>query len=466
MNYVQLTTEQRQEMLAAIGVGGVKDLYASLPPEYRLGSDLKLEGLPKGLSELELRHALNERAGGNNPAAEGTGAGGGNLCFLGGGAYDHFIPQAVNYLAHQSAFVTAYTPYQAEASQGALQAFFEFQTQVTRLTGLEVSNASLYEGATAVVEGVLMAVNSTGKRKVLVAGSLHPDYLAVLRTYLGDLPVELEVIPAEGGRIAAKEVEKRVASFRGDVAAVVVQSPNVLGLIEDWEAIFAAAKKPVEGHTALAVAVFNPIACGLLKRPGDCGADIAAGDGQPLGIPLSFGGPYLGLFAAKAALMRKMPGRLIGQTVDKSGRRGFCLTLQTREQHIRGAKATSNICTNQGLLAMRATVYLSAMGPAGLREVAEQCYHKAHYAAEKIADVPGYKLAYSGAFFHEFVVDTPVPAQSIIDLGRARGILPGLDAAKLGIGHERQLLVAVTEKRTAGEIDALVELLTDATKKK
>ncbi|MCC7204666.1 MAG: aminomethyl-transferring glycine dehydrogenase subunit GcvPA [Phycisphaeraceae bacterium] len=458
MNYVQLTAQQRKAMLAAIGVGKVEELYASLPEQYRLKQDLPLAGLPKGLSELELRRELDIRASTNKPAGGGT-------CFLGGGVYDHFIPQSVNYLAHQGAFVTAYTPYQAEASQGSLQAFFEFQSQVARLTGLEVSNASLYEGATAVAEGVLMAVNSSGRRKVLVASTLHPDYRAVLKTYLGDLPVEYHEIPAENGRITPGKVESLVESFRGDVAAVVIQSPNVLGLIEDWKSLFAAAKKPVEGHTAMAVAVFNPISLGLLELPGDCGADIAAGEGQPLGIPMSFGGPYLGLFAAKASLMRKMPGRLVGQTTDQAGRRGFCLTLQTREQHIRGAKATSNICTNQGLLAMRATIYLSTLGPAGLREVAEHCYHKAHHAANKIAALKGYKLAYDGPFFHEFVVDAPVPARKIIDLGRQRGIYPGLDAKQLGIGRDHQLLIAVTEKRTSADIDALTQLLADAAAK-
>ncbi len=443
MDYVQITEHDRREMLARIGAPSVDALYGSLASEHRLNG---LLNLPAARSELELQRELDARGAANRPAAA-------TASFLGGGAYDHFIPSVVNALAAKGEFVTAYTPYQAEASQGSLQAFFEFQTQVCRLTGLDVSNASLYEGATAVAEGVMLALNHTGKRRVLVASTLHPQYRAVLKTYLSDLPVTLVELPAVDGRITVDTVRQHGDK---DTAAVVVQSPNVYGQIEDWTALFAATH---ELDKTLAVAVFNPTACGLLKSPGACGADVAAGEGQPLGIPLQFGGPYLGLFAARAALMRRMPGRLIGQTVDKQGQRGFCLTLQTREQHIRGAKATSNICTNQGLLAVRATVYLSALGPAGLREVAQHCWHKAHYAAAQIAALPGYQLAHSGAFFHEFVVDCPAPARKIIDAGKAKGLLAGLSCAELGIGSPQQLLIAVTEKRTRAEIDALVGLL-------
>ncbi len=460
MDYVELTAEQRREMLAAIGVQQEEELYANLPEAYRLTGPLELSGLPAGRSELELQRELGRLAGLNRPAAEAAGG-----CFLGGGAYDHFIPSVVDSLAGKGEFVTAYTPYQAEASQGSLQAFFEFQTQVCRLTGLDVANASLYEGATAVAEAVLMSLNSTSRRRVIVAGTLHPHYLAVVRTYLSDLPAELVVVAADpkSGTVSVDRLRAVLRESRGTAACVVVQSPNVYGLIEDWPGIFAAAHdaKTPDGEPAgtLGVAVFNPIACGLLKSPGDCGADIAAGEGQPLGVPLQYGGPWLGLFAARQALVRRMPGRLVGQTTDSDGRRGFCLTLQTREQHIRGAKATSNMCTNQGLLAMRATIYMSAMGPQGLRGVAEQCYHKAHAAAAQAAALPGYSLAYAGAFFHEFVLNCPVPARRIIDAGRERGVLPGLDCAALGIGQANQLLVAVTEKRTAEQIAGLVELL-------
>lgn len=460
MDYVQITAEQRRQMLDTIGVERVEDLYTSLPEQYRLKEPIALTGLPAGRSELELQRELAALASANRPAAA-------TACFLGGGAYDHFIPSVVDALASKGEFVTAYTPYQAEASQGSLQAFFEFQTQVCRLTGLDVSNASLYEGASAIAEAVLMALNSTGRRRVLLASTLHPHYKAVVNTYMTDLPVQVIELPADAsGTISRATVEKSLAEGRGDTACVVVQSPNVYGQIEDWSSLFEATHASVtpDGTNAgtLAVAVFNPIACGLLKRPGDCGADIAAGEGQPLGVPMQFGGPWLGLFAARQSLLRRMPGRLIGQTVDAEGNRGFCLTLQTREQHIRGAKATSNVCTNQGLLAVRATIYLSTMGPHGLRDAATQCFHKAHYAAKAIAAVPGYSLAHKGEFFHEFVVNCPVPARKLIDLGRARGILPGLDCSKLGIGGGNQLLVAVTEKRTRAEIDALVALCKEA----
>jgi len=459
MDYIQLTPQDREAMLRTIGVNKVEDLYYSLPEEYRLKEALKLSGLPTPKSELELQRELAEMAASNRPAAAGA-------CFLGGGAYDHFIPTAVDALAHNGTFTTAYTPYQAEASQGSLQAFFEFQTQVCRISGLDVANASLYEGATASAEAVMMALNATGKRRVLVADSVHPHYKAVISTYLSDLPAQYISIPLKDGVVDGQALSKLLEEGRGDTACVVIQSPNVFGLIEDWTAHFNTThqSQTPDGQPgeALAVAIYNPTATGLLKRPGDCGADIAAADGQPLGIPLQFGGPYLGLFSARQSLLRRMPGRLVGQTVDVNGKRGYCLTLQTREQHIRGAKATSNVCTNQGLLALRATIYMSAMGPQGLREVATQCFHKAHYAAQQIAALPGYSLAYSGEFFHEFVVNTPVPAQKIIDAGRARNIQPGLSCRKLGIGSENQLLIAVTEKRTRKQIDALVSLLKES----
>ena len=456
MDYVQIPSRDREKMLRTIGVTSADELYANLPRQAYLTRPIALEGLDEaGTSELDLQRRLSALAGQNRPAS-----GPQRVCFLGGGAYDHFIPTVVDHLAGQGAFVTAYTPYQAEASQGSLQAFFEFQTQVCRLTGMDVANASLYEGATATAEAVLMALNVTGKRRVLLAGSVHPDYRRVIATYLADLPAQLVEIPVceESGRVEPGSVDAAIRDSGDDTACLVVQSPNVYGVIEDWAKLFEVAH---EQPRTLAVAVFNPIACGLLKRPGDCGADIAAGEGQSLGTPLQYGGPYLGLFAAKKPLTRKMPGRLVGQTVDVAGRRAFCLTLQTREQHIRGAKATSNVCTNQGLLALRAAIYMSAVGPRGLREAATQCYHKAHHAAQRIADLEGYALRYEGEFFNEFVVSCPVEARRIIDAGRERDILPGLACDELGIGQADQLLIAVTEKRTAEEIDALVGLLRD-----
>jgi glycine dehydrogenase subunit 1 len=368
------------------------------------------------------------------------------------------VPAFIDQLISRGEFLTAYTPYQAEASQGSLQAFFEFQTQVARLTGLDIANASLYEGATSLAEAVHLALNTSGKRRVLLAETLHPDYRRVVQTYLSDLPVECVDIKmnAATGTLDASALE---TALDDDTACVVVQSPNFFGQIEDWQGLFATAH---EKKNTLAIAVFNPIACALLKSPGACGADVAAGEGQPLGIPLQFGGPYLGLFAAKQKFTRKMPGRLIGETTDADGRRAFCLTLQTREQHIRGERATSNVCTNQGLLALRATMYMSAMGKTGLRETAEQCYHKAHYLAAQIDQLPGYELKYRGPFFHEFVVRCPKPAEEIVEAGKPLGVLAGIPLASPQTGHvgeENDLLVAVTEKRTRDEMDSLVELL-------
>ena len=433
-------------MLEAIGAAHIDELFGAIPESIRFSDTLDL---PPARSELQLQRDLSEMAAHNHGPHD-------MACFMGGGAYDHFYPVLVDQLVSRGEFLTAYTPYQAEASQGCLQAFFEFQTQVARLCGLDLANASLYEGATAVAEAVLMALNATGRKRVLAASTMHPDYLGVLRTYLSDMPAELIELPSEGGRVPAGTVREHAD---GDTAAVVVQSPNFWGLIEDWDGCFAAAH---EHEGTCGVAVINPIACALLRKPGECGADIAAGEGQPLGVPLSLGGPYIGLLAAKQRFMRKMPGRLIGRTVDAEGRPAYCLTLQTREQHIRGARATSNICTNQGLLALRATMFMTTMGKAGLREMAEQCYHKAHALAARIAALPGYTLKFDGPFFHEFCVTCPKPVTEVIQAAKRRGFLAGIapHGRRLGrVGGPNDLLMAVTEKRTRAEMDALVEVL-------
>jgi glycine dehydrogenase subunit 1 len=446
MDYTQITQPEQAEMLAIIGAASLDELFDAIPSSMRFRGELDL---PPARSELELQRELNEMATHNHGPHD-------MVCFMGGGAYDHFCPALVDQLILRGEFLTAYTPYQAEASQGSLQAFFEFQTQVARLCALDIANASLYEGATAVAEAVLMALNATGRRRVLVAATLHPEYRSVLETYLSDLAVTLVELPAEAGRIRAATVR---AKLDGDTAAVVVQSPNFWGLIEDWDGCFEAAH---EVDDTAAIAVFNPIACALIRKPGECGADIAAGEGQPLGVPLSLGGPYLGLFAARKKYLRKMPGRLIGRTTDADGRPAYCLTIQTREQHIRGARATSNICTNQGLLALRATMYMTTMGTAGLRETAEQCYHKAHYLADRITSLDGYELKYDGPFFNEFCVRCPRPVTEVVEAAKRRRILAGVapHGRRLGrIGEANDLLVAVTEKRTRAEMDALVEVL-------
>jgi glycine dehydrogenase subunit 1 len=448
MDYTQITADEQAQMLAAIGAGDLDELFGAVPKSIRFRETLDL---PPARSELELQRDLEEMAAHNHGPHD-------MVCFMGGGAYDHFCPVLVDALASRGEFLTAYTPYQAEASQGALQAFFEFQTQVARLCGLDIANASLYEGATAVAEAVLMALNTTGKRRVLAASTLHPEYLAVLRTYLADLPVELIELPADNGRITPGRIGEHVDN---DTAAVVVQSPNVWGQIEDWSGCFGAAH---EAEGTCTVAVFNPIACALLKKPGECGADIAAGEGQPLGVPLSLGGPYIGLFAATKRFIRKMPGRLVGRTVDADRRPAYCLTLQTREQHIRGAKATSNICTNQGLLALRATMFITALGKIGLREMAEQCYHKAHDLARRITSIDGYGLKFDGPFFNEFCVTCPRDVTEVVQAAKRRGILAGVapSGRRFGrIGEPNDLLVAVTEKRTKAEMDALVGVLAE-----
>ncbi|MCA9309809.1 MAG: aminomethyl-transferring glycine dehydrogenase subunit GcvPA [Phycisphaerales bacterium] len=459
MDYTSITPQQRQEMLEVIGISSVEDLFAVIPDACRLDRPLDLE---PARSELELQRELTRLSEANIGPHN-------RACFMGGGSYDHFIPAFIDQVISRGEYLTAYTPYQGEASQGSLQAFFEFQTQVARLTGLDIANASLYEGASATAEAILLALNATGKRRVLVASTLHPDYLQVVRTVCEGLPCDVVMLPATGGRVDAATVAEMADD---DTAAAVIPSPNIYGLIEDWKGCFAALKgASTVGNPPCAIAVFHPIACGLLAKPGECGADIAAGEGQPLGVPMSLGGPYLGLLSARSTLMRKMPGRLVGQTSDTEGRRAFCLSLQTREQHIKRSKATSNVCTNQGLLALRATMYMSAMGPNGLREVAEQCWHKAHHLASRISALPGFSLPFKGPFFNEFVIRCPRPARDYIRAGKPVGLLAGiaLDSPRLArLGDERDLLIAVTEKRSRRELDMFVDFLsvmpTEATK--
>lgn len=450
MEYTSITPQQRQEMLDVIGVSSVEELFAVIPDACRLDRPLDLE---PARSELDLQRELTRLAEANIGPHN-------RACFMGGGAYDHFIPAFIDQIISRGEYLTAYTPYQGEASQGSLQAFFEFQTQIARLTGLDIANASLYEGASATAEAILLALNATGKRRVLVASTLHPHYLQVVQTVCDGLPCDVIVLDATEGRIHRDTV---AAAADSDTAALVIPSPNVFGLIEDWKGCFDAVRDAsASGKAPQTIAVFNPIACGLLAKPGECGADIAAGEGQPLGVPMSLGGPYLGLLSARSHLTRKMPGRLVGQTTDAEGRRAFCLSLQTREQHIRRNKATSNVCTNQGLLALRATMFMSATGPQGLREIAEQCWHKAHHLADRIAAIPGFSLKYDGHFFNEFVVRCPRPARDYIRAAKPVGLLAGiaLDSDRMHhIGDEQDLLVAVTEKRSRQDLDMFVDFL-------
>ena len=442
MRYTQITDEQREQMLGAIGVKSIDDLFSTIPSGLRFKGDLSI---PRGISELELLRDAESLAGRNNDAAR-------LVCFLGGGAYDHFIPTVVDAMAAQSEFLTAYTPYQAEASQGILQLFYEFQTMVCLLTGMEVANASLYEVASAAAEAVLMALSITGRRRVLVSESLHPDTRRVLATYLAQQDAEIETIVSTGGAID----EAALASALNDsTAAVVLQSPNFYGCLERMDRIIPA----IHAAGALAIVSTDPIACGMLKPPGAFDADIVVAEGQALGIPLQYGAPYLGLIATREKFLRKLPGRVVGQTRDLDGRRGFCLALQTREQHIKRERATSNICTNQGLFAVRASVYMAALGRQGIGKVANQCFDKAHYAAERIGRLKGYKIAFAAPFFKEFTVRTTRNVERVLAKCRERGILGGVPLGRFDGRMSDCFLIAVTEKRTKQEIDDLVAAL-------
>jgi glycine dehydrogenase subunit 1 len=443
VSYVINTPADRQAMLDQIGVKTVADLFKSIPPAVRLERPLDV---PEPLSEIDLTRQAQELAGRNRSADD-------TVCFLGGGAYDHFIPAVVDAVAGRSEFYTAYTPYQAEASQGSLQAFFEFQTLICQLTGLDVANASLYEGGSSVAEAVLMAMGVTGRMgKVVIAGSVHPEYSRSLATYLANLEPRIETLPAPNGFLDPDDLRKAVDD---QTCAVVVQHPNFFGCLEEVEALAAIA----HDRGVLFVVSFDPISLGVLKRPGQYGADIAVAEGQCLGNPLVYGGPYLGLLACREKFVRKMPGRLVGQTVDRNGKRCWVLTLQTREQHIRREKATSNICTNQGLFALRAAVYLAALGPQGLKETAELCTRKAHYAAQQLTRLPGVSLRFNRPFFKEFTLQVPGAIPDLLSRLLEVGYHAGLHQGRWSEELDNCLSVAVTEKRSRGEIDGLTSAL-------
>lgn len=444
MAYLFNTSEDQCEMLKAIGAASIEELFRGVPPECRLARPLDI---PAPMSESELTRHLTNLASRN----QGTGE---LVCFLGGGAYDHFIPAVVDGLASRGEFFTSYTPYQPEVSQGNLQVMFEYETMICELTGMDVSNASLYDGASACVEAVLLSLSlSTSRRKVFVCESLHPEYRQSLSTYLSFLDAELVTLPAKAGRWDARALQDMLDE---SVACVVVSQPNFFGVVEDLAPIAQAARQA----GAVVVAVADMISLGLLESPGSWGADVVVAEGQPLGVPLQFGGPYLGIMACREALVRRMPGRIAGQTTDRSGSRCWVLTLQTREQHIRRDKATSNICTNQGLLALRATIYLSLLGPAGLRETAEQCAWKTEYLRDALAGNDRWEVLFSGGSWREVVLrDRANEVEMVVDNARQHGMLAGLPLGQWYPELSNCLLVAVTEKRTREEIDALVDVL-------
>ena len=439
MTFAPHTDHDVREMLGAIGLGSVDELFAQIPPSVRLDRELDL---PDGVSEMEILADLGRLAGRNRHADD-------LVCFAGAGAYDHFVPSVVWALAGRSEFYTSYTPYQPELSQGVLQALFEYQSMICELTGLEVSNASLYDGATALAEAVNLA-RSGGRTRVLVSSAVDGRYVETLRTYGRGAGYQPELFPAEGGRGGEPDVTD-------DVACLIVQHPNAYGLLEPVRDLFGRAR----AAGTRTIQVFDPLSLGVLAPPGELGADIAVAEGQPLGNHLSYGGPYLGIIATRLDDVRRLPGRIVGETVDVDGRTGYVLTLQAREQHIRREKATSNICTNQTLMAVAATVYLAWLGPEGLQELGRRCAAKAAYAAERLTELPGVELQFPDApFFKEFPLQLPLPASEVLDALVERGYLGGV---ALPEDEGRGLLVAVTERRTREEIDgfalALKEVL-------
>jgi len=444
MRYIPHTEHDVTEMLARIGVGSIEELFVEVPQSVRLQRPLDL---PAPLAETELLRELRGLARQN--ATVNT-----HRSFLGGGAYNHFSPAVVDQLISRSEFYTAYTPYQPEISQGTLQAVFEFQTLICQLTGMDAANASMYDGASACAEAVLMAVRLTKRRKVLLSRALNPRYRATVATYCRYLDLQIEEIAiAADGRTDGADL---VARLDGDAAVVVLGYPNYFGAIED---LAAAAESAHAAGALLVAACAEPIALGLLKAPGDLGADIVVGEGQGFGLPLSFGGPYVGFFAANQKGLRAMPGRLIGETVDLDGKRGFVLTLATREQHIRREKATSNICSNQGLCALMATVFLALLGKQGMRELAGQNVAKAAYARDQIAALDGFSIVFAGPNFNEFVVRCAAGVAPVLARLEQQEILGGIP---LGPDYPELadcLLVCVTEQNSRSDIDALVAAL-------
>ncbi|MDQ3321106.1 MAG: aminomethyl-transferring glycine dehydrogenase subunit GcvPA [Acidobacteriota bacterium] len=449
MRYIPNSPEERDEMLEIVGLKSADELFRSIPKDVQLNRALNVT---EPLAEIEVIDSM-ERLAAKNTAARKT-------SFLGAGAYAHYSPTVVDHLIQRSEFFTSYTPYQPEVTQGTLQYIFEFQTLVCQLTGMDVANASMYDGSTSMAEAFLMAQRVTRRDKVVIAETVHPEYLEVSKTYTqhGDLQIETVHFDKETGRVLADDLNK----LDDKTAALVVQSPNFFGCVEDLQML---ADKAHEVGALFIVVVTEAISFGLLKSPGACGADIVVAEGQSFGVPLSYGGPYVGLFACKDKYVRQMPGRLAGIAYDKNGNRGFVLTLATREQHIRRDKATSNICTNQGLIALAATVYMETMGKKGLQEVAMQNAQKTAYAAKKISEIEGFSLPFSAPKFNEFVVRAPQDAGELLEKLRAeKGIIGGLVLSRYYSENPNDFLVCVTELNTKAQIDDLAEGLREVIK--
>lgn len=438
-SYLPHTDLDRRAMLEAIGVDAVDSLFKDIPTKVRLNKSLNL---PTALPEQELVKEMRKMAKMNANLQE-------HICFLGAGAYDHYIPSVVNHVIRRSEFYTAYTQYQPEISQGYLQALWEYQSMICEITGMEVANASMYDGGTAVTEAAMMACAASGRTEIIMADTIHPHYQEIFKTYALDRNYTFKNVGFTNGVMNLTRLEEVVTKA---TAAVIVQSPNFFGSIEDVKKIAQVA----HAQGAYLIAVVDPISLGVLASPGSLGADLVVGEGQSMGVPVSFGGPYLGFFAATEKLMRKMPGRIIGQTTDQDGKRGFVLTLQAREQHIRREKATSNICSNEALCALSAAVYLAAVGKDGYRQIATQCLQKAQYAYEQLTKLQGCEKVFASPFFKEFVIRLNKPVVQVNELLLKEGIIGGLDLSKYYPDMKNCMLLCVTEKRSKEDIDRLV----------
>jgi glycine dehydrogenase subunit 1 len=444
--YLANTPAEQRAMLDTIGAPSIEALLARVPAKARLPRALDL---PAAAAELELIREMRALAAANADVN-------GYACYLGGGSYDHFVPGVINHMILRGEFFTAYTPYQPEASQGTLRTIYEYQTMMAELTGMDVANASIYDGASSLAEAALMAASVTGRSEVVLAAGVNPLYRHVTQTYCDGPRIKLRTAPSPEGTVDLDAARKLVDGKK--TAALVIQTPNFYGCLED----VAAAAEIAHAAGALLVVAADPVNLGVLEAPGRLGADIVVGEGQGIGVPMSFGGPNLGVFAAKKELVRRMPGRLVGATVDLDGQRGFVLTLQTREQHIRRAKATSNICTNVALCALTATIYVALMGKQGLVEVGEQSAAKAHYAADRLTQIPGVSLRFGAPFFKEFALKLPVSPDRVVGKLLKQRILAGVPLKRFDRALGDCLLVAVTEKRTRAEIDAFADALRKA----
>ena len=431
-------------MLKACKVNSIDDLFSDIPDNLKLKRNLNLE---ESKSEIEVSEAIKNLANKNISTEELT-------CFLGAGAYDHYVPSIIKHITSRSEFYTAYTPYQAEISQGTLQAIFEFQSMIAEITKMDIANASMYDGATAAVEGCILAASKTRRKKVVVSRTVHPETRKILKTYLQfkDCQVVEVDYDRENGTTDLNKLQEEVDD---NTACVLLQNPNFFGMIEDID----KAGEIARDKKAMYVLSVNPITLSILKSPGEVGADVAVGDAQVLGNELNYGGPYVGFLAIKSGLIRKMPGRVVGQTVDKDGSRCYCLTLQTREQHVRREKATSNICSNQGLCALNASIYMATMGKKGYEKVAMQNMQKSHYAARKLSEGEKFEPVFKGKFFNEFVVKSPVAVEELNDKLLKNKILGGYDLGKDYPELSECTMICVTEKRSADEINKLVGIM-------